>query len=47
MFPEFGVIDKNNYNINLKKLLGFRNMQEKLENYFICHSPENSITLFS
>ena len=33
-FPEFGIIDKNNYNSNLKKLLGFRNMLEKLENYF-------------
>ena len=34
MFPEFGVINKNNCNSNLKNLLGFRNMLEKLENIF-------------
>ena len=33
-FPEFGVINKNNCNSNLKNLLGFRNMLEKLENIF-------------
>ena len=26
------LINYNNYNLNWKKLLGFRNMQEKLEN---------------
>ena len=34
-FPEFGMTSKNNYNSNLKNLLGFRNMLEKLENYFL------------
>ena len=28
-FPEFGVINKNNYNSNWKNSLGFRNMLEK------------------
>ena len=34
-FPEFGIINKNNYNSNSKNLFGFRNMLEKLENYFL------------
>ena len=33
-------INWNNYNSNWKKLLGFRNMQEKLEKY-IYSSPES------
>ena len=33
-FSEFRVMNKKNYNSNWKKILGFRNMQEKLENHF-------------
>ena len=28
------LIDRNNYDSNRKNILGFRNMQEKLGNYF-------------
>ena len=34
-FPEFGMTSKNNYNSNLKNLLEFRNMLERLENDFL------------
>ena len=33
-FPEFGVINKNNCNSNLKNLLGFRNIQENVSSIF-------------
>ena len=32
LFMEVSQINQNNYNSNWEKLLGFRNMQEKLEN---------------
>ena len=28
-------MNQNNYNLNWKQILGFRNMQEKLENIYV------------
>ena len=36
---------QNNYDSTWKKIFGFRNMQEKLENLFICVNSSADLTL--